>query len=107
MSERQLKKPVEEIRAELLADERIARIAEKLNIEKEAYVEKVLEYALHPEKQPVLNLLPEDQVKAQGGATMAEVKTWFEKVDSGEIDLTPGHLKDGFEPAKKSGPRNF
>lgn len=95
-----LKRPVEEVRKELLEDPRIADIAKQLNIEVAAYVEKILDYAQHPDKQPVLNLLPDDVVKAQGGHTMADVKQWFEKVDRGEIDLVPAHLKDGFDDGK-------
>lgn len=95
-----LKKPVEELRAELLADERTQRYAKKLNMPLEAYVEKVLYYATHPEEQPVFNVLPEDQVKAMGGATVGEVKSWLEKADRGEIALGPKGYTDGFDPAK-------
>jgi len=99
-----LKRPVEEVRAELLADPHTQSIAEKLGIRVEEYVEKVLEYALHPEKQPELNVLPEGEVKARGGATTTEVKRWLEDVAAGKIDLRPPHQKDLFEqlPKKKA-----
>ena len=99
-----LKKPIEEVRADLLADERTQRYAKTLNMPLEAYVEKVLYYATHPEEQPVFNVLPEDQVKAMGGATVAEVRTWLEKAKSGEVALGPKGYTDGFESAKPAGP---
>jgi hypothetical protein len=102
---RKLKKPIEELRADLLADERTQRYAKTLNLPLEEYVEKVLDYAQHPEKEPVFNIVPEAQVKAQGGATIGEVQTWLKKAISGEIQLGPKGYTDGFEPAKPSGPK--
>ena len=52
---KKLKRPVEEIRAELLVDPATQGIASKLGIPVEQYVEKVLDYAQNPEKQPQLN----------------------------------------------------
>jgi hypothetical protein len=99
-----LKKPVEEIRTELLADERTQSYAKKLNMPLEAYVEKVLYYATHPDEQPVFNVLPDDQVKAMGGATVQEVQGWLEKATRGEIPLGPKGYTDGFDPPKPSNP---
>ena len=94
---KKLKRPVEEIRAELLVDPATQGIASKLGIPVEQYVEKVLDYAQNPEKQPQLNLLPDGVVKSEGGATTAEVKKWFEDVVANKIDLREEHEKDVFE----------
>ena len=94
---KKLRRPVDEVRKELLTDVTTRRMAETLKMTVEDYVEKVLDYAMHPEKQPQLNVMPEDQVKAAGAATVGEVKAWLEKVERGEIDLRPEHEKDAFE----------
>ena len=100
MTERKLKKPVDELRKDLLADSHTQNIAKTLGLTTEAYVEKVLHYATHPDEKPVFNILPDDQVKAAGGATVDEVKAWLEQVRSGKIQLGPKAYQDGFEPAK-------
>jgi len=100
VTERKLKKPVAELKQELLADAHTQSIAKTLGLSTEAYVEKVLHYATHPDEKPVFTLLPDGEVKAQGGATMDEVKSWLEKVNRGEIKLGPKAYQDGFEPAK-------
>jgi len=100
VSERKLKKPVDELRKDLLADAHTQSIAKTLGMTTEAYVEKVLHYATHPDEKPVFNLLPDAEVKAQGGATVEEVKSWLEKVRSGKIQLGPKAYQDGFEPSK-------
>lgn len=97
---RKLKKPIPELRAELLADPRTQKNATILGMTAEAYVERVLHYAQHPDEQPVFNILPDEQVKAQGGATVAEVKAWLEQVERGEVTLGPKAFSDGFESAK-------
>lgn len=106
--ERKLKKPIPELRADLLADPRTRDMAERLGMTLEAYVEKVLDFAQHPEKVPQMNLIPEAEVKAQGGATVEEVKTWMKDVTDGKIKISGGEgaPKDGFEDVTKRG-RNF
>ena len=101
---RQLKRPIEEIRAELMADPSTQNIAAKLGMELAAYVEKVLDYLQNPDKQPELNVLPEGEAKAQGAATTEEVKQWFEDVISGKVDLRPASQKDAFVAARRKGP---
>ncbi|MBI5547744.1 MAG: hypothetical protein HY901_28005 [Deltaproteobacteria bacterium] len=101
---RKLKRPVEEVRAELLADRATQSIAKRLGLPVEAYVEKVLDYALHPGKQPKLKLLPESVVKARGGNTIARVKKWFAAVRAGKVDLRDPREKDGFEGGQHTAP---
>ena len=104
MEPKRLKKPIPELRADLLADPRTRDMAERLGMTLEAYVEKVLDFAQHPDKVPLMNVIPDTEVKAQGGATQAEVKGWFEGVLEGKIRL-PGDLRptDGFEDPKRRG----
>ena len=94
---KRLKRPVEEVRAELLADPATQAIAQKLGMPLEQYVEKVLDFAQHPEKQPQFNVLPEGDVKAAGGATTGEVKQWLDDVAEGKVDLRDDREKDVFE----------
>lgn len=101
---RKLKKPVEELRKDLLADPHTQSIAKTVGLSTEEYVEKVLYFATHPDEQPTFNVLPEAEVKAQGGANVGEVKAWLEKVDRGEIQVGPKGYTDGFDDAKPAKP---
>lgn len=81
--------PLDMARQNLRDDPNTAEIAKSLGVEVEDYIDKVLEYAQHPDKQPELELL-DDEVAAELGpdaASVAEVEAWMEKVISGEIDL--------------------
>ena len=93
-TQKKLKKPVEQVRKELLADEHTQNIAKKLGMKLEEYVELVLSYATNPGKEPVLQLLDDAEVKAQGGATMEDVRGWFERqIKKAELE------GDNFEPS--------
>ena len=94
---KKLKRPVEEVRAELLADPATQSIAKRLGLELEVYVEKVLHFAQNPEKQPVFNVMPDGVARANGAATSAEVKQWFEDMADGKIDIRTDREKDSFE----------
>ncbi|MGC4114846.1 MAG: hypothetical protein QM765_09595 [Myxococcales bacterium] len=94
---KKLKRPIEEVRAELMADPATQSIAQRLGMPLEEYVEKVIDYALHPEKKPEFNVLPDGEVRAQGGATTGEVKQWLEDVADGKVDIRPDREKDSFE----------
>jgi hypothetical protein len=103
---KRLKKPVPELRADLLADPRTKDMAARLGMTLEAYVEKVLDFAQHPEKVPVLNVAPDAQVKAEGGATTEEVKAWFqEELDAQVSSAEKSRVKDGFDDPKRKGNR--
>ncbi len=97
MAEKKLRRPVAEVRAELLADPRMASMAQTLNLTTEAYVELVLDYAQHPEKTPTFQILPDAEVKARGGSTVQDVQNWFKKVIKGEIQIGPKGFHDGFD----------
>lgn len=102
---KRLKRPVEEVRAELLNDESTRQIAEKLGMALADYVEKVLDYAQNPDKQPEFNLISEGEAKAKGVATTKEVKQWFEEVVEGRVDLREPHERDSFDQTTLSGNR--
>ena len=61
-----LKRPLEQVRAELLADSDTQRIAQAVGMELEAYVELVLDYARNPDKQPVLAVASDEELRANG-----------------------------------------
>jgi hypothetical protein len=101
---KKLRKPVEQVRQELLADPTMTSMAKKLAMTTEAYVELVLDYAQHPEKTPTFNVLPDAEVKARGGSTLQDVQEWFKKVARGEIRIGPKGYHDGFDPPRPTQP---
>jgi hypothetical protein len=88
------KRSLEDVKAELMKDKHTRDIAKTLGMKLEEYVALVLEYVKDPNKEPVVNVIPEAEVKKHGGATMEDVKAWFEKVASGEVKI-PGTQHDG------------
>ncbi len=98
------RRPVEEVRAELMKSEETQQLAKTLGLKLEDYVEKVLAYYQDPNKQPMMYVLSDEQIRAAGVEPPTEkaVMEWLGKVDSGEIDLRPDHLKDGFKKAEKA-----
>jgi len=100
-----LKRPIAELRAELLADKDTRHLAEVFGMKVEDYVEKVLDYAQNPDKQPMLNVVTDElAVKAANPDVMttAETVRELEKLISGETTLDiPGEFSDGFEDSKK------
>lgn len=93
-----LKRPVEEVRAELLKDPETKRIAEAVSMKLEDYVELVLKYATDPNKEPVLNVMPDAQAKAEGYPVHSteEVAQFF-------VDAAKGELPGQGNPFSKSG----
>jgi hypothetical protein len=63
---RGLSRPIEVVRAELLKDPDTKRIAKAVGMELEAYVELVLEYAQDKDKQPVLQVVSDEELRANG-----------------------------------------
>ncbi|WP_239576988.1 hypothetical protein [Archangium primigenium] len=105
---KKLRRPVEEVRAELLADADVKEQARLLKLPVEKYVEKILDYALHPEKPPAIMIVPDEALKQQDpqAPTVAEIETYLQKVVSGEVVVNPAHQPDGFhakEPADRYG----
>lgn len=59
-------RPREVVRAELMADPNTKKIASSLKVELEKYVEMVLDYAYNPDKEVILNVVPDAELKAAG-----------------------------------------
>jgi hypothetical protein len=98
---RALKKPIEEIRAELMKDPDTARIAKAVNMELPAYVEKVLDYLQHPEKRPVYDVADEADLRAAGYTPKSEedIREVFQAVVNGDLDPASKYQKSGFDAA--------
>jgi hypothetical protein len=94
-----LPRPIEEVRAVLMADPDVREQARMLQLPLAEYVEKIIDYARHPQKPPQVQVLPDPVLKAQDPSipTTGEIKTHLEKIVSGEISISPEHKRDGFE----------
>ncbi|MBZ4414094.1 hypothetical protein K8640_38310 [Myxococcus sp. XM-1-1-1] len=99
---RKLKRPVEEIRAELLADADVKEQARMLQIPVEAYVEKIIGYKLHPEKPMPLEITLDHELKAKDpkAATVEEIQGHLDKLISGEVIISRAQQRDGFSSDK-------
>jgi hypothetical protein len=101
-----LKKPVEQVRAELLADPDTKRIADSVNMELKAYVELVLDYAQNPDKQPVLSIASDEDLRAAGyeAPTPEDVGNFFIAGAKGELGIAGTQFtKSGFDSAPAPG----
>lgn len=103
MSEqKRLKRPVEQVRAELLADPDTKSIAKSMRMDLEAYVELVLDYAQNPDKEPQLKVASQEELAAAGydAPTAEDVGNFFLAGARGELGLeTVRHDKSGFDSA--------
>lgn len=92
-------RPIEEIRAELLKDHDVREQARMLQIDVEKYVEKIIDYALNPQKPAQVVIKPDAVLKKEDPTipTTEEIKTHLEKLASGEVSVSPAHKRDGFE----------
>jgi hypothetical protein len=96
---KKLRRPVEEVRAELMADPDVREQAQILKLPVEQYVEKILDYALHPQKPAQLQIIPDEELKARDPSipTVAELQDHLQKIVDGEIVISPAHQRDGFK----------
>lgn len=100
---RGLTRPVEVVRAELLKDPETKRIADAVGMKLEDYVELVLEYAQDKDKEPMLNVVSDEELKANGFPvhTVEEVGEFLVAGAKGEL---PGQgnpfAKSEFEASK-------
>lgn len=103
---RGLTRPVEVVRAELLKDPETKRIADAVGMKLEDYVELVLEYAQDKDKEPMLNIVSDEELKANGFPvhTVEEVGEFLVAGAKGEL---PGQgnpfAKSEFEAQKGAG----
>lgn len=65
-------------------------IAKNLGMDLAEYVELILDYAKHPEKEPIVQVLDDATLESLGAEvpSQAEVMDWLEAVERGEIDLS-------------------
>ena len=80
---------IDAVRQRLLVNAETQEIAKNLGMELAEYVEMILDYAQHPEKEPILQVLDDETVASLGGEvpSTADVKAWLQAVQDGEIDL--------------------
>ncbi|HEX8820787.1 MAG TPA: hypothetical protein VF794_12735 [Archangium sp.] len=98
---RALKKPIEEIRAELMKDPDTARIAKAVSMELADYVEKVLTYLQYPDRRPEFEVAEDEELRAAGYNPMTEqdVHDVFAAAVRGDLDPGAQFQKSGFDSA--------
>lgn len=105
---RGLKRPIEVVRAELLKDADTKRIAKAVGMELEAYVELVLQYAQDKDKEPVLNVVEDEELRANGfnPPTEKQVADVLVAAAKGELGVNQEFQKSDFQAssAPKKGP---
>ncbi|WP_395854112.1 hypothetical protein [Cystobacter fuscus] len=95
---KKLRRPIDDVRDELLKDPDVKEQARLLQIPVEQYVEKILDYASHPEKPPAIMIVPDEALKKEDPSipTVAEVETHLQRMVNGDIPIIPGQATDGF-----------
>lgn len=81
----------------------VQEMAQTLGVDLEEYVGRLVYFLKHPDEEPVLALVEEKELKAAGlqAPSVDEVRTWFEKVNSGEIVLGVDLEKSGYQKKEK------
>ncbi|WP_224371067.1 hypothetical protein [Hyalangium versicolor] len=100
-----LKRSLENVRAELLADPDTQRIAQSLDMRLEDYVELVLDYARNPDKEPQLLVASDEELREAGynPPSAEKVAGFFLAGVRGELGLgEPSSYKTGYEPAQEA-----
>lgn len=92
-NKRGLGMPVEVARQQLMDSDDIQKLAEIFGVTLDEYVDLVLDYAVHPDKQPMLEVIDdEEELEGRGLPTQADVHKWLGDVESGAVDLSPQPL---------------
>ncbi|WP_224240625.1 hypothetical protein [Hyalangium gracile] len=99
---RGLKRPIEVVRAELLKDADTKRIAKAVGMELEAYVELVLQYAQDKDKEPVLEVVEDEELRANGfnPPSAEDVAKFIIQGAKGELGVNQEFEKSEFETSK-------
>lgn len=102
---RGLSRPIEVVRAELLKDPDTKRIAKAVGMELEPYVELVLEYAQDKDKQPVLHVVSDEELRANGFTppTAEDVAKVLSAAAKGELGVNQEFEKSDFQAS--AGPK--
>jgi DNA-directed RNA polymerase specialized sigma subunit len=99
---RGLKRPVEVVRAELLKDPDTKRIAKAVGMPLEEYVELVLQYAQDKDKEPMIKVVSDEELHANGFKTMTndEAANLLIKAAKGELGVNEEFEKSEFTPGQ-------
>ena len=113
-AEKKLKKPDNEMLADIMQNPEVIKQAKLLNADLKTYAEKILDYAKHPDKPAQLVITPDEELKKQAAAngtkappTEAEIEDYLKKTNSGEVAISPAHQRDGFRQSEAGAPSNF
>ncbi|WP_338865469.1 hypothetical protein [Myxococcus stipitatus] len=95
---KKLRRPVAELRAELLENPEVKEQARLMKVDVAAYVERILDYAQNPDKPPQLTITPDAELKAEypNAPTVDEIANHIEKLRTGEVAISRAHQRDGF-----------
>lgn len=93
-----LGRPIEVIRAEIIAAPESKQLAKTFGVSVEEYADLVLDYVQNPAKEPILEVVDDEDAEEQGVplTTQAEVKAWLEDAATGRLNLATAPAKDGF-----------
>lgn len=99
---RGLKRPIEVVRAELLNDADTKRIAKAVGMELAEYVELVLKYAQDKDKEPVLAIVSDEELQANGFKTPSndDVAKLLVTAAKGELGVNQEFEKSEFSDEK-------
>ncbi len=98
------KQTAEQIRAKVLEDPDSKRIASAVGLELNAYADMVVDYAMNPEKEPVLSVASDEELKQAGytAPTAEDVGRFFVAGAKGELGLeSVRHDQSGFDASHK------
>ncbi|MFL5347463.1 MAG: hypothetical protein ACJ8AT_21980 [Hyalangium sp.] len=96
--QKKLRRPVEEVREELMANEEVRKQAKLLKLSLTAYVEKILDYAQNPEKPPEVYVVTDAELKARDPSipSTMEIHDYIQSIARGEVVISPAHQRDGY-----------
>lgn len=86
----------EEILAKILSQPETQEIASSLGMDVADYAERVLHYVMHPDAEPQVELLSDEDARAAGMPSAEECVDWLQRIESGEIDVTPEEQRTRF-----------
>ncbi|ATB29631.1 hypothetical protein [Melittangium boletus] len=102
MSQQKPRKPLsaEQIRAKVLEDPDSKRIAKAVGLDLAAYADKVVDYAMNPDKEPQLQVASDEALRAAGydPPSAEDVGKFFLAGANGELGLETVRLdRSGFD----------
>ncbi|MCC7385577.1 MAG: hypothetical protein IT384_27255 [Deltaproteobacteria bacterium] len=92
-------RPIEVVRAELIASEEARSIAKTFGISVEEYAALVLDYAQNPDKVPEIQTIEADPEGEQEGPSYEEVHALLARIERGELGARSEGSRDAYAPA--------